>query len=63
MKPKPYAIDLDRYAGTEVRIDLLPAYFPKLPKERVIRDGVRAVFEGRLLPGKTPGRYLIPAKR
>ena len=53
---------LENLNGAEVRVIDLPAYFPKLPRERVIEAGVKAVFDGSLVPAKTPGRYITQTK-
>jgi hypothetical protein len=48
---------LEKLKGREVRVIDLPAYFPNLDRTRVVEAGVRSVFDGSLVPGKTPGRY------
>lgn len=49
---------LEKIGTREVRVIDLPDIFPNLRRDRVIEAGVKSVFNGDLVPGKTPGRYV-----
>lgn len=58
VKRRP-VIDLAKFGDHEFTLAILPRVFPRQPRERVIEEGNRLVFTGKVVPGSEPGRYRV----